>query len=74
MGKVKSIRLDEKRLKMLKKISEATRVPESELIKQGLDRVMETYGIYLNDEKFKEELNFVMDDSEKYLKKLADED
>jgi hypothetical protein len=69
---VKSIRIEKNRLKALEEINAATKIPVPELIKQGIDRVIETYAIYLPDEDFRKELNIVMSDSAEYLKKLAD--
>ncbi len=70
---VKTFRLDQNRNKALDQIHEATRIPVTELLKQGVDRVIETYAIYIPDAEFRQELNCVMDDSEEYLRRLADE-
>ncbi len=68
-----SFRIDRKRDKALEMINKATKIPLSELIKQGLDRIIETYSIYISDANFRRELSNVMSDSEEYLKKLVDE-
>ncbi len=74
MTEVVSIRLDEKRRGALDQIHESTKIPVSELIKQGVDRVIETYYIYIPDPEFRKHLNIIMQDSEDYLRRLADED
>jgi hypothetical protein len=74
MAEVTSIRLDENRRKALEMIHAATKIPMSELIKQGIDRVIETYYVYIPEAEFRKQLNIIMQDSREYLKKLADED
>lgn len=74
MNAIKTVRLDKARLEALDQIHEATKISTSDLIKQGIDRVIETYYIYIPDAKFRKELNIVMQDSEDYLRRLADED
>ena len=69
-----TLRLDKKKAKALNVIHEATKIPTSELIKQGIDRVIETYQIYIPDAEFRKELNIVMQDSDSYLRKLANDD
>ena len=69
-----TLRLDKKKAKALEQIHEATKIPTSELIKQGIDRVIETYIIYIPDAEFRKHLNVVMQDSEEHLRKLANED
>jgi hypothetical protein len=73
MAEVTSIRLDDKRRKALEQIHVSTKIPVSELIKQGVDRVIETYYIYIPDAQFRKQLSLVMGDSEDYLRRLADE-
>ena len=70
---VMSLRLEQNRAKALEKIHQATKIPTTELIKQGIDRVIETYQIYIPDAEFRKQLNIVVEDSSKYLKKLAND-
>ncbi len=70
-NKVMSLRLDEKKITALKQITEATKIPMAELVKQGVDRVIETYQVYIPDAQFKKELNLIFDDSAEYLRRLA---
>lgn len=74
MSIVTSIRLDEKRREALDQITRTTKIPLSELLKQGIDRIIETYYIYIPDSEFRKQLNAVMKDSVDYLKKLANDD
>ena len=74
MKEVLSIRLDQDKIKALEQIHEATKIPMTELIRQGVDRVIETYYIYIPDAEFRKQLNIVIQDSEDYLKRLANED
>jgi len=73
MAEVTSIRLDEKRREALEQIHESTKIPISELVKQGVDRVIETYYVYIPDAEFRKQLSRIMGDSEDYLRRLADE-
>lgn len=73
MAQVTSVRLDETRREALEQIHASTRIPVSELIKQGVDRVIETYHIYISDAEFRKQLNTIMQDSEPFLRRLADE-
>jgi len=70
---VKSIRIEKNRLKALSRIHNATKIPVPELIKQGIDRVIETYAIYIPDAKFREELGIVLAEDSIILKDLANE-
>lgn len=70
---VKSIRIEQKRLKALEKIHLATRISVPELIKQGIDRVIETYSIYIPDAEFRKELGIILTEDHNILKDLADE-
>ncbi len=74
MAQVTSVRLDENRRKALEQIHDSTKIPVGELIKQGIDRVIETYHIYIPDAKLREQLNIIIADSEEYLRRLANED
>jgi len=74
MATVTSLRLDDKRKEALEQIHEATKIPVTELIKQGIDRVIETYYVYIPDAGFREQLNIIINDSDEYLRKLANED
>lgn len=74
MSVITSVRLDKERRKALDDIHAATKIPISELVKQGVDRVIETYYIYIPDAEFRKQLNIVMKDSTDYLRKLANED
>lgn len=74
MNEIKSLRLDSNRIKALEEIHQATKIPIPELIRQGIDRVIETYYIYIPDAEFRKQLNIVIQDSDKYLRRLADED
>ncbi|MFA6636792.1 MAG: ribbon-helix-helix domain-containing protein [Candidatus Omnitrophota bacterium] len=73
MIKATSIRLDENRKKALEQIHDSTKIPVTELIKQGIDRVIETYSIYIPDAEFRGHLKAIMTDSDEYLKRLANE-
>lgn len=74
MKEVMSLRLDPNRLKALEQIHQATKIPVTELVRQGIDRVIETYYIYIPDAEFRKQLNIVVQDSEDYLRRLANED
>jgi hypothetical protein len=74
MKEVMSLRVDPNRLKVLEQIHKATKIPVTELVRQGIDRVIETYYIYIPDAEFRKQLNIVVQDSGDYLRKLANED
>lgn len=74
MKEVMSLRLDPNRLKALEQIHQATKISVTELVRQGVDRVIETYYIYIPDAEFRKQLNIVVQDSEDYLRRLANED
>lgn len=74
MTVIKSIRIEENRLKALEQIHGATKIPVPELIKQGIDRVIETYAIYIPDSEFRKELGIVLAQDQNILKELANED
>ena len=74
MKEVLSLRIDPDKLKALEQIHAATKIPITELVRQGVDRVIETYYIYIPDAKFRKQLNIVMQDSDEYLRRLANED
>jgi hypothetical protein len=74
MKEIMSVRLDQNRIKALEQIHEATKIPMTELLRQGVDRVIETYYIYIPDVEFRKQLNIVIQDSEDYLRRLANED
>lgn len=71
---VMSFRVDTNRIKALEQIHEATKIPVTELVRQGIDRVIETYHIYIPDAEFRKQLNIVVQDSDDYLRRLANED
>ncbi|OGX41836.1 MAG: hypothetical protein A3F87_01215 [Omnitrophica WOR_2 bacterium RIFCSPLOWO2_12_FULL_51_24] len=71
---IMSFRLDKNRIKALAQIHQATKIPMTELLKQGIDRVIETYHIYIPDAEFRKQLNIVVQDSDEYLRRLANED
>ncbi len=74
MAKTFSLRLDERKIMALNQIQNATKIPVPELVRQGVDRVIETYQIYIPDAEFRNELGLVFEDSKEYLRKLADEE
>jgi len=74
MREIMSLRLDPNRLKALEQIHQATKIPVTELVRQGVDRVIETYHIYIPDAEFRKQLNIVIQDGENYLRRLANED
>lgn len=74
MKEVMSLRLDPNRLKALEQIHQATKISVTELVRQGVDRVIETYYIYIPDAEFRKQLNIVVQDSKDYLRRLANED
>ncbi len=73
MSIVKSIRIEQNRIQALEQIHVATKIPVPELIKQGIDRVIETYSIYIPDAEFRKELGIVLAEDHAILKELADE-
>lgn len=73
MKEIMSIRLDENKIKALEQIHEATKISVTELVRQGVDRVIETYSIYIPDAEFRKQLNLVFADSDSYLRRLANE-
>jgi hypothetical protein len=73
MTVVKSIRIEKNRLRALQQIHEATKIPVSELIKQGIDTVIGTYSICIPDPEFRKELGIVLMEDHQILKDLADE-
>jgi len=73
MKEAMSIRLEENKIRALEQIHEATKISVTELVRQGVDRVIETYSIYIPDAKFREQLNLVFTDSDTYLRRLANE-
>lgn len=73
MTEIKSIRIEKNRLKALAKIHSATKIPIAELIKQGIDRVIETYAVYIPDAEFRRELGIILVEDQKILEGLADE-
>jgi len=74
MKEVMSVRIDSKKKEALNQIHNATKIPITELVNQGVDRVIETYQMYIPDAEFKNHLGIILDDSEEYLKRLADDD
>jgi len=74
MTVVKSIRIEQNRLKALEQIHASTKIPVPELIKQGIDRVIETYSICIPDPEFRKELGIILAEDYDILKGLADED
>lgn len=74
MKEVMSFRVDENRIKALEQIHQATKIPVTELVRQGIDRVIETYHIYIPNAEFRKQLNIVVQDSDEYLRRLANED
>lgn len=72
MTVIKSIRIEKNRIKALAKIHSATKIPVSELIKQGIDRVIETYAVYIPDAEFRKELGIILAEDQKILEDLAD--
>ena len=74
MKEILSLRIDPNRLKAIEQIHEATKIPITELVRQGIDRVIETYYIYIPDAEFRKQLNIVMQVSDEYLRRLANED
>ena len=73
MTVIKSIRIEQNRIKALAQIHSATKIPISELIKQGIDRVIETYSVYIPDAEFRKELGIILVEDQKILEDLADE-
>ena len=73
MSKVLSLRIEEKKLNALVQINEATKISIPELVRQGVDQVIETYQIYIPDAQFRKELGLVISDSKDYLRRLANE-
>lgn len=74
MKEAMSIRLDENKIRALEQIHEATKISVTELVRQGVDRVIETYSIYISDAEFRKQLNLVFTDSDTYLRRLAKND
>ena len=74
MKEIMSLRLGSNRFKALEQIHQATKISVAELVRQGVDRVIETYHIYIPDAEFRKQLNIVVQDSEDYLKRLANGD
>ena len=74
MKEAMSIRLEENKIRALEQIHEATKISVTELVRQGVDRVIETYSIYIPDAEFRKQLNLVFTDSDTYLRRLAKND
>ena len=66
-----SLKVEERQLRLLEHLSQATRIPKSALIRKGIELVLQQAKDDVLSAEFRREVDAVLQDDETLLKRLA---
>ena len=66
-----SLKVDERQLRLLEQVSQATRIPKSALVRKGIELVLQQAKEDVLSADFRREVDAVLHDDETLLKRLA---
>ncbi len=66
-----SLKLEERQLKLLEKVSETSHIPKSALIRQGIDLILERLRNDVLSPEFRREVDALLHEDRELLKRLA---
>ena len=64
-------KLDEKTLETLKRVSERTRIPQSELVREGISLALRRYAEDVLTPELRQEIESLLEEDRSVLKRLA---
>ena len=67
-----SLKLDEKQLELLDKVSKATHIPKSALIRQGIDLIIQRAKEDVLSAEIRQEIDDLLSEDQELLKRLAE--
>ncbi|PJA16903.1 MAG: hypothetical protein CO113_11190 [Elusimicrobia bacterium CG_4_9_14_3_um_filter_62_55] len=70
--KAYTTKLDEKMLKALKAVSERTRIPQSELVREGVELVLRRHAEDIVSSPLRAEIEDLLNEDRKLLQRLSD--